>query len=110
MSRAGGAPDKRPYSRLYCEGLSYPTRKPAVAASTTLSEGEVAGVLQRTRGGNQLELMMKPRKGRFGCARNPNREGPRSRLAFLLAFATLEPIQETCGFRAFLCGYEKRRE
>jgi hypothetical protein len=35
MSHAGGARNKQPCSRLNCEGLSYPTRKPAVGASNT---------------------------------------------------------------------------
>jgi hypothetical protein len=33
MSRAGELPKRRPYSRLNCDGLSYPTSNEAVAAS-----------------------------------------------------------------------------
>jgi hypothetical protein len=70
MSRAVGAPNKRPYSRLNCEGSSYPILKPAVAASnfsrqeaTSFLKAKLLLVLQRTHGGNRLEPMMKPRGG-----------------------------------------------
>jgi len=70
MSRAGGAPNKRPCSRLNCEGFSYPILKPAVAASnfghqeaTSFLKAKLLLVLQRTHGGNRLEPKMKPRGG-----------------------------------------------
>jgi len=68
MSRAGGAPSKRPYSRLNCEGLSYPTRKPAVAASN-FGHQEATSFLKATRAATSSRRRSRKRN----C--NPNRDG-----------------------------------